>query len=317
MLSQSAAASDRIAASDAANTKGASPGAISTKQTAISEFRYLLRSTPPLIVAMMILSIVGMNLMANKSIDTGLDWLALDCGILFSWMCFLSMDVLTRCFGPRATTLLSIVALVANWVVALLFFIASVIPGVWSASYVEGSEAVINAALDSMFSGTWFIILGSSTAFVVSAIINNYLNAAIGRRLANDTGFGAFALRSYVSTFVAQMADNLVFAILVSQVFFGWTLTQCITCALTGALLELLFEVVFSPLGYRMTQGILAERAENERNAKLEPMAQAAHAAAFSGLATGTRAARAGNAAQIALRAASMRTPIDSQEEQS
>lgn len=229
----------------------------------LSDFRYLLRYAPPLIVTMMVLAIVGMNLMANKSIDTGVEWLALDCGILFSWMCFLSMDVLTRCFGPKATTLLSIVALVANWVMALVFFIASCIPGVWGESFIEGSEIIINTALDGTFRGTWFIIMGSSIAFVVSAVINNYLNSAIGKRLANDSGFGAFALRSYVSTFVAQVADNLVFALIVSQNFFGWTLTQCITCALTGAVLELLFEVVFSPIGYRMTKSILAERAAN------------------------------------------------------
>ena len=230
--------------------------------SAASEFRTLLRTAPPLVVALIILSIVGMNLMANKSINTGVPWLALDCGILFSWMCFLSMDVLTRCFGPKATTILALVALVANWIMALLFFLASLIPGVWSASFIEGGD-IINAALDETFRGTWFIILGSSIAFAVSAVINNYLNAAIGRRLAHDTGFGAFAARSYISTFVAQVADNLVFALLVSQVFFGWTLVQCITCALTGAVLELLFEVVFSPLGYRLTQSILAERAEN------------------------------------------------------
>lgn len=317
MLSQPAAASGRAAASDAANRKGAASGAASTKSSTMSEFRYLLRNTPPLIVAMMILSIVGMNLMANKSIDTGLDWLALDCGILFSWMCFLSMDVLTRCFGPRATTLLSIVALVANWVVALVFFVASIIPGMWSASYVEGSESIINMALDGMFAGTWFIILGSSTAFIVSAFVNNYLNAAIGRRLANDSGFGAFALRSYVSTFIGQVADNLVFALLVSQVFFGWTLTQCITCALTGALLELLFEVVFLPLGYRMTKGILAERADSAGCVELGAAAQAVHDAAASGVATAARAARVGNAAQIALEGISARIDIDSDKDRS
>ena len=226
-----------------------------------TEFRYLLRHTPPLIVTMLVLSIVGMNLLANKSIDTGTEWLALDCGILFSWMAFLSMDVLTRCFGPRATTMLSIAALALNLVVAFIFFIASAIPGVWSVSFVEGSETIINGAVDGMFRGTWYIILGSSIAFVVSAVVNNYLNDAIGKCLRRDTGFGAFAARSYISTFVAQTIDNLVFALLVSQVFFGWTMVQCITCALTGALLELLFEVVFSPLGYRLTTSILAERA--------------------------------------------------------
>lgn len=227
----------------------------------LSEFRTLLRETPPLIVAMMVLSIVGMNLLANKSIATGVDWLALDCGLLFSWMTFLSMDVLVRCFGPRATTLLSLVALSLNLVVAFIFFLASAVPGEWSVSYVEGSEGIINTAVDSMFRGTWFIIFGSSVAFAISAVLNNYINAAIGKRLAHNNGFGAFACRSYISTFIAQFADNLVFALLVSQVFFGWTLLQCFTCAITGALLEMLFEVVFSPVGYRMTQSILAERA--------------------------------------------------------
>ena len=44
------------------------------------EFRRLLQTVPPLIAALLILSVVGMNLLANKSINTGLDWLALDCG---------------------------------------------------------------------------------------------------------------------------------------------------------------------------------------------------------------------------------------------
>ena len=233
------------------------------KPSLATEFRTLLRGTPPLVVAMMVIAIICMNLLANKSIHTGVPWLALDCGILFSWMIFLAMDVMTKCFGPRATTLMSVVALVANWVVALLFFFASLIPGEWSASFVEGSKALLNAAFDETFRGTWFIILGSSVAFIVSAAVNNYLNAWVGGRLAKDSGFAAFATRAYVSTFVAQVVDNLVFALLVSRTFFGWTLTQCITCALTGALLELVFEVVFSPLGYRLTTGILAERADN------------------------------------------------------
>ena len=31
-------------------------------------------------------------------------------------------------------------------------------------------------------------------------------------------------------------------------------LLQCLTCALTGALIELLMEIVFSPIGYRITK---------------------------------------------------------------
>lgn len=232
---------------------------------AFTEFRSMLRTVPPVLLSLMILSVVGMNLLANKSINTGLDWLALDCGILFSWFTFLSMDVMTHCFGPRAASLASFAALGLNLLMALIFFIASRIPGVWGESFVEGSEAVINRALDGTFGGTWYVILGSSIAFICSALINNFLNYGIGKLTGQKQGFGTFALRSYVSTFIGQFADNLIFALIVSRLFFGWSLLQCFTCALTGAVMELLFEIVFSPMGYRISRRIMALRAEELR----------------------------------------------------
>ncbi len=231
------------------------------KQT-LREFRTFLGTASPLLVTLMVLSVVGMNLLANKSIDTGVSWLALDGGILFSWLAFLSMDVLTHCYGPRCASMVSVAALLLNLFMALIFFLASRIPGVWGESFVEGSEQVINAALDRTFAGTWFIILGSSIAFIASALLNNYLNYGIGKLAKKEIGFGVFALRSYVSTFLGQFADNLIFALLVSRTFFGWTLVQCFTCALTGAVLELLSEVLFSPLGYRVSRRILIQRKE-------------------------------------------------------
>lgn len=227
----------------------------------VSEFRTLLSGVPPMLVTLMVLSVVGMNLLANKSINTGLDWLSLDCGILFSWLTFLTMDILTHTYGPRAATLLSFAALVLNLFMALMFFIASRIPGVWGESFVEGSEEVIICALDNTFGGTWYIILGSSIAFAASSVINNFLNYGIGKLLKKELSFGTFALRSYVSTFLAQFADNLIFALLVSKLFFGWTLLQCFTCALTGALLELFFEIVFSPFGYRVSKKLIGRTA--------------------------------------------------------
>lgn len=228
---------------------------------AFSELSRLLSTVPPVIFTLLVLSVVGMNLLANKSIDTGVEWLALDCGILLSWLCFLSMDVLTHCFGPRAATAASIAALAINLFMALVFFAASKVPGAWGESFVPEGGAAINAALDNTIGGTWFVILGSSIAFVVSAIVNNFLNWSIGERLASDNGFGTFAIRSYVSTAIAQFADNITFALIVSRTFFGWTLTQCITCAITGAIMELLFEVFFSPVGYRISRRIKADRA--------------------------------------------------------
>ena len=174
-----------------------------------SELNELLITVHPLILALAVLSTVGMNLLANKSIDTGLSWLALDCGILFSWLAFLSMDVATHSYGPRAATAMSLVALVLNLMMVAVFFVASKVPGMWGESFVETGGEAINQALDNTFGGTWFVILGSSIAYAVSAVLNNFLNWGIGERLNNNEGFGTFALRSYVSTFTAQFVDNI------------------------------------------------------------------------------------------------------------
>ena len=221
-----------------------------------------LNDISPLLLTIFALSVVGMNLLANKSIETGIPWLVADCGILFSGVAFLAMDVIVHCYGPRAAVTTSLVALGLNLAMSLFFFSASLMPGAWGESFAVADGSAINQALNSTFGGTWFIILGSSIAFMVSAIVNSLLNWAIGERVG-ERGFGVFALRSYVSTFVAQFADNLTFAFLVSRVFFGWGAVQCVSCAAVGAVLELLFEVFFSPVGYRISQLILHERVQD------------------------------------------------------
>ena len=220
-----------------------------------SRVKTMSATVNPIVFTLLVLSIVGMNLLANKMIYTGLEWLPLDGGILLSWLCFLAMDILTHCYGPRVATTASFVALALNLFMALVFFVASRVPGAWGESFVPQADAV-NAALNNTFGGTWFIILGSSIAFALSAVVNNFLNWGIGERLNRKSSFGTFAVRSYVSTFTAQFVDNLTFGLIVSRTFFGWTLLQCIACACTGAVLELLFEVLFSPVGYRIARAI-------------------------------------------------------------
>lgn len=217
-----------------------------------SEFFILLRSVPPVSLALFVLAVATMNLLANKSINIPVDWLALDCGIIVSWVAFLTMDVLTKHFGPKAACELSVFAMVINLAVCLLFYIISVIPGVWSQA-TEGSEQIVNGALNGTFGGTWYVVLGSAAAFTVSAFVNNFLNYGLGKLFKrNPDGIGAFICRTYVSTAVGQFVDNLVFALIVSHFFFGWTMLQCVTCALTGMVCELICELVFAPLGFKM-----------------------------------------------------------------
>ena len=132
----------------------------------------------------------------------------------------------------------------------MIFFIVSVIP----------SNAGDYSVFDRIFGGTCFILLGSTVAFLASAVINNMLNFTIGSAFKkNPDGGLAYAMRTYVSTFIGQFLDNFIFSLIVfvgfAPVFwdgFHWTVLQCAMCALTGAVAELIMEIVFSPIGYKI-----------------------------------------------------------------
>ena len=211
----------------------------------------LLRSIPVAVVTLFVVSVICMNLLANKTL-LQLDWIALDGGILISWLSFMCMDIITKHFGPGASNRISVLAVLINLLTCLIFFTASIIP----------SNASDYSGFDRIFGGTWFILFGSTVAFLSSAVINNLLNFAIGGMFKkNPDGKTAYAMRSYVSTFIGQFLDNFIFSLIVFAGFapifwdgFFWTPIQCAFCALTGAVAELIMEIIFSPIGYRITK---------------------------------------------------------------
>lgn len=219
-------------------------------KTLFNDYKLLLRSVPGLVIALFVASVILMNLAANKTIVSIGTWFALDGGILVSWLSFMTMDIVTKRFGPKAATRLSIVATIINLLACLILFVVAKIP----------SSADDYTALNAIFGGTWFILLSSTIAFLSSALINNFLNSAIGKMFKkNPDGKAAFVTRTYISTFIGQFIDNLIFAVLTFTIFapifwdgFSWTLLQCVMCSLTGACAELLMEIVFSPIGYKI-----------------------------------------------------------------
>lgn len=219
----------------------------------VEDYQVLLRNIPSVVMALFVISVVLMNILASKEINTGLSWLALDCGLLVSWMSFLAMDMLTKRFGPKASVKISLVAVGINLLVCIMLFIVSKVPGNWAAFY-DFEMQEVNQALDSTFGGTWYILMGSTIAFLVASVVNAVINNGVGLLCKTD-GFGAYMARSYISTLLGQFVDNFVFALIVSHNFFGWTLLQCVTCSLTGCIVELLCEVIFSPIGYRVCKG--------------------------------------------------------------
>ena len=215
-----------------------------------ADTRLLFRCIPATVATLFAVSVVMMNILANKTIYQS-EYLALDGGILVSWLSFLCMDVVTKAFGPKAATKLSVFAIGINLIVCFFFYIVSIIP-------TEEDFSAFNQTVG----GTWFILLSSTVAFLSSACINNFMNWGIGRAFKrNPDGKLAFFTRCYASTFLAQFFDNFIFAILTFTVFapifwdgFSWTYLQCFTCSLLGAGVELVCEVVFSPLGYKIVR---------------------------------------------------------------
>lgn len=221
----------------------------------VKDLVVLLRNIPSLAVTFFVLSVVCMNLLANKELFST-EYLALDCGFTLSWFSFLCMDMICKRFGPKAAMKVSMVALFINLVTCGLFALLSRTPGMWGEfySYVDSNPEmanVANAALNATFGGSWYVVLGSALAMFTSSGVNSIVNYLIAKS-TKTTGFKNFALRSYISTMVAQFVDNFIFAMVVSHVFFGWTMTQVIVCSITGSVMELLCEILISPIGYKM-----------------------------------------------------------------
>lgn len=215
------------------------------------ETKILLRSIPATVVTLFVVSVICMNLLANKTL-VQTKWLALDGGILVSWLSFMCMDIITKYFGPKASNKIAILASCINLLTCMIFYLASIIP----------SNAADYSALNNILGGTWFILAGSTIAFISSALINNFLNWTIGKAFVkHPDGKAAFAASTYISTFIGQFMDNLIFSVIVFVIFapifwngFHWTVLQCVMCSLTGATAELIMEIIFSPFGYKITQ---------------------------------------------------------------
>lgn len=226
---------------DATKTKRSFPEW--AKHEAVS-IKLLFRAIPSLVVAIYVVAVVTMNLMASKVIFSN-EWIAFNGGMFVSWVPFLISDIVVKHFGAKAANRLSILAIAVNLFCCLIFYIVTLIG--------------TNPEFDRIFSTTWFILIGSTIAFFLSALTNNYSNEFVGRLFKkNPDGIFAYIVRTYVSTILGQLIDNLAFLLPTYMLFapmfwgpeFGWSFLQCFTCACAGVLVEWLTGALFSPLAY-------------------------------------------------------------------
>ena len=219
-----------------------------------TDWKMLLHSIPGTVTMIFVVSVVVMNLMASKTIImTEPSWLGVTGGVLLSWIPFLCMDTVVKTYGAKAATKLNILGLFVNLICIGFFQLIS---------HVQiGGEPGVYASFDATFSQTWQIFVASSIAFIVSGVVNNIINVEIGKIFkSNPDGKMAYMTRSYVSTAIGQFVDNFIFTYLAFMIFFkfsigttcGWTMLTVLGTSVFGALLELLMEVIFSPIGYKV-----------------------------------------------------------------
>ena len=224
------------------------------------EWLKTLRSVPSLALALITVATVLMNILANKSI-INLPWLIQDAGILMSWVGFLVGDLLVKAFGSKNAIRVNLTCLGISLFISGLLAIVAVVPGEWSPVFDPtinpgdlGSN--INAAVNSVMGNVWYVILGSAVASAVGLVVNGLTQGLLIKKIETKHGdrYWGFFVASAASTMIGQIIDNMVFALLVSVKFFGWTWTQVIVCSLTGAIFELIIELVFSPLTYKISK---------------------------------------------------------------
>ena len=225
------------------------------------EWLKTLRSIPPLALTLATLATVLMNILANKSIIE-LPWLIQDAGICLSWIGFLVGDIVVKAFGSKNAIRMNLTALLISLVVSVLLVGVSVIPGHWSVEFnymnsmgefTEISKEV-GKSMNAIIGNVWYVILGSAAASAVGLICNGISQGLILNKIEKKHGdhYWGFLAASTSSTIIGQLIDNITVAMLVSVKFFGWTWKQVIVCSITGAVVELICEIIFTPLTYKI-----------------------------------------------------------------
>ncbi|MCQ2802239.1 MAG: VUT family protein [Bacilli bacterium] len=210
-----------------------------------------IKTIPGILLGLFIITVILMNIFARQTIYQN-NLIAIDGGIIITWVAVVISDVVTITRGPKATIKMTILATATSLFVSLILYLISFIPG------VKNSDIYTK-----VFSGTWFVIISSAIAFVCSNSFDAILNHFIGNRFKDSKNKVAITTRVIGSTAASTLLDNLIFNIFTFMIFapifldgFHWTFVQCLFCALTYAGIEIVIEVLMLPITYKCVKKI-------------------------------------------------------------
>ncbi|MES2765064.1 MAG: queuosine precursor transporter [Bacteroidota bacterium] len=170
-------------------------------------------------------------------------------GILFFPLSYLFNDILTEVYGykhSRKVIWAGFIALVFASLMALLIVGLPPAAG-WNDQ----------AAYETVFGGTWRIVLASLIAFWAGEFVNSFVLA----KLKVKTEGKFLALRTIASTVFGDAVDSLIFYPIA---FYGvFSNDLLITVMLTNYVLKVLWEVLATPITYKVV-GFLKRREQED-----------------------------------------------------
>jgi uncharacterized integral membrane protein (TIGR00697 family) len=172
-------------------------------------------------------------------------------GVLFFPLSYLFGDILTEVYGyarDRRAVWCGFTGLVFAAMISLIVISLPVAPGPQHAHMQEGLEAV--------FGNTWRVVLGSIVAFFCGSLTNAFVLAKM-KILSQGKHLWA---RLIGSTALGELVDSSLFFLIA---FYGiWPTEQLIAVAISQYLLKTGWEVLATPLTYRVVAWL--KRKENE-----------------------------------------------------
>lgn len=161
-------------------------------------------------------------------------------GVLFFPLSYLFGDILTEVYGYARSRKVIWAGFGALLFASLMAFVVTSLPPAITMSAEQ------QAAVNLIFGQTWRIVLASLLAFWAGEFVNSFVLAKMkvftaGKRLWT---------RTIGSTFAGEAVDSLIFYPLA---FLGtWSNGQVISVMIGNYLLKVLWEVVATPITYRI-----------------------------------------------------------------
>ena len=208
-----------------------------------------------LIVAAFVTVLLCANLIgAAKAAQLDLPWVGtvtFGAGVLFFPISYLFGDILTEVYGyahDRRAVWCGFAALAFASIMAAVVLTLPPAPGEFNTQLQGG--------LDLVFGNTWRIVAGSMVAFWAGSLANSFVLA----KLKIWSGGHHLWMRTIGSTAVGEAVDSSLFYVIA---FYGlWPTDQIILVAITQYFLKTGWEVLATPLTYRLVAWL--KRVENE-----------------------------------------------------